>query len=265
MSSSCSQSVSVTTVCLLFLAFYPRHRLHNAASSHSERFLFRSESRKSQVRKKTAEKYNLYYYKQSCHLFFFLSLLCNVHTTNMLTYITEEPIYEYFWLKSITHNWQCLRFFWSSHSCNRTKPQEKSNSINICQGLYFTKHPLPAFIYQLRHLTQPSIYNTSVWRIQKALKWSVVSLSFFFHKSSVNFLLKVQRWNDFPELEVAVRNVPFRSFYTSCKCQDILPPLLDLRFLVASIRTCGSKLFKIVCNFCPSTLNYSGKSKNDFL
>ena len=169
MSSSCTQTISVATVYLLFLAFYPWHRLHNVASSHSEKSLFRSDSRKSQVGKKQRRNTISILTSRVVTCFFFLSLLYNVHTTNMLTYITGEPIYEYFWLKSITHNWQCLRFFWSFHSCNRTKPQEKSDSTNICQGLYFTKHPLPAFIYQLHHLTQP--YTTLLYEGYKKL-WS---------------------------------------------------------------------------------------------
>ena len=193
MLSSCPQSVSMATVYLLFLAFYPQVTSlpgHNKASGLfpfvSERLLFRSESRKLQVRKQWGIQSRFLQAELSLVCVFSLSLLCNVHTTNMLTYITEEPIYEYFWLKSITHNWQCLRFIWSFHSCNRTKPQEKSDSTNICQGLFFTKHPLPGFIYQLHHLTWR--YTTLLYEgYKKAPKWPVVSLFLLFSQIFCQF------------------------------------------------------------------------------
>ena len=79
MSSSYTQSVSVAAVYLPVLAFYPRHRLqHDAASSHSEKSLFRSESRKSQVRKKQRRNTTSIFTSRVviCFFFFHFCAMC---------------------------------------------------------------------------------------------------------------------------------------------------------------------------------------------
>ena len=99
MLSSCTQSVSMTTVYLLFLAFYPQVTSlpgHNKASSPlpivSERLLFRSESRKLQIRKQWGNSISILTGRVVTCLRFFLFHFCATYTQQIcLPILLKSP------------------------------------------------------------------------------------------------------------------------------------------------------------------------------
>ena len=202
MLSSCTQSVSMTTVYLLFLAFYPQVTSlpgHNKASSLfpfvSERLLFRSQSRKLQVRKQWGIQSRFLQAELSL-VWVFFSLTFVQCTHNKYAYLYYWRAHLWIFLAQV-NNAQ-LTVFEIFLKLSQLQPHKTTGKIRLNQYLPgFILHKTPtAWLYLPTSSPYTAIYNTSVWRIQKSSQVASCKPLFLFFTN----LLSIFFWRSKDEM-----------------------------------------------------------------